>query len=323
MVDGSEQTCMHARWKGKSDSMCVWRNGHGVNIILVMKITINKQILCIAVHVVRTWCIFIVQNDQVVQLAWVIPCRTYSYHKTPRTTQGWNRSSLLISTFIKARVRQTSWFQCDQVVQLAWVIPCRTYSYHKTPRTTQGWNRTVINDMNWDGLVPRLSVRKNIQVWKCGYIYPCATTLKSWSLAHHSPYFWDISYPLASKFWLAMCVNLRDKMLFIMQSPSTHNFCITSSKHINYQLVSWPCVLDHQHVTIFISFFILCFWLCFYNEQFSSMNSWLKLNSIHVLYFYILQSLISLCPAWLHSWTLDPSNVHGQRGAWSISSKSY
>ena len=91
MVDGSEQTCMHARWKGKSDSMCMWRNGHGVNIILVMKISINKQILCIAVHVVRTWCIFIVQNDQVVQLAWVIPCRTYSYHKTPRTTQGWNR----------------------------------------------------------------------------------------------------------------------------------------------------------------------------------------------------------------------------------------
>ena len=273
MVDGSEQTCMHARWKGKSDSMCMWRNGHGVNIILVMKISINKQILCIAVHVVRTWCIFIVQNDQ--------------------------------------------------VVQLAWVIPCRTYSYHKTPRTTQGWNRTVINDMNWDGLVPRLSVRKNIQVWKCGYVYPCATTLKSWSLAHHSPYFWDISYPLASKFWLAMCVNLREKMLFIMQSPSTHNFCITSSKHINYQLVSWPCVLDHQHVTLFISSFILCFWLCFYNEQFSSMNSWLKLNSIHVLYFYILQSLISLCPAWLHSWTLDPSNVHGQRGAWSISSKSY
>ena len=100
-----------------------------------------------------------------------------------------------------------------------------------------------------------------------------------------------------------------------MQSPSTHNFCITSSKHINYQLVSWPCVLDHQHVTLFISSFILCFWLCFYNEQFSSMNSWLKLNSIHVLYFYILQSLISLCPdCILGPWTLPMCMVRGVLG---------
>ena len=170
------------RWKRKSDSMCMWRNGQSVNIILV---SINKQILCIAVLLEHACMMH--ESDKPLSMI-----RLYSKY--------------------------------DQVVQLAWVWSGCSYSLHesslagpivitKTPRTTHwGWNRTV---MAWTEMVlcpDSHAVRKNIQVWKCGYIYSCATTLKSWSLAHHSPYiyFWDISYPLASKFLFGYeCVNLR------------------------------------------------------------------------------------------------------------------
>ena len=96
--------------------------------------------------------------------------------------------------------------------------------------------------------------------------------------------FQDTSYTLSSKLWLAVsvCVNLRDRNAVLstftcnLHQPTI--FCITWSKHINYQHILPTCSYTRSSASIF----------CvsgFYNEQFSaSVNGWLKLHVLCLLY---------------------------------------
>lgn len=102
--------------------------------------------------------------------------------------------------------------------------------------------------------------KRTVTAWKYGYVSPCETALKSWSGPTSKIYL--IPYPPSSG-WLSVYVWIWDKnATFTCNLHQPTIFCITSSKHINYQLISCPrvAILDRQHLLIFLFSLILCFW---------------------------------------------------------------